>query len=146
MLSRWRVSIPFGPLAGKTSSGSHDTCFGRVTEGPLHCTLSPPVACHRTRPADWGIRMRTTVMSLQYGGTGGEAGVALNVILIANNTLLKLITSWSALDISFGAVERLSILEQFTTAEDRIKVTLRPAAEWPTAGALEMDSVTAGCR
>lgn len=40
--------------------------------------------------------------------TGGMIGMALNVVLVANTTLLSLVGAWTDLEISLGAVARLS--------------------------------------
>lgn len=40
--------------------------------------------------------------------TGGMIGMALNVVLVANTTLLSLVGAWTELEISLGAVARLS--------------------------------------
>jgi ATP-binding cassette subfamily C (CFTR/MRP) protein 1 len=39
--------------------------------------------------------------------TGGQIGVALNIILLVNNTLLRLNESYTNLEISLGAIARL---------------------------------------
>ena len=36
--------------------------------------------------------------------SGGEIGMALNIVLVANTTLLGLVESWTNLEISLGAM------------------------------------------
>jgi hypothetical protein len=36
--------------------------------------------------------------------TGGQIGMALNIVLVANTTLLGLVESWTNLEISLGAM------------------------------------------
>ena len=36
--------------------------------------------------------------------TAGQIGMALNIVLVANTTLLRLVTSWTNLEISLGAM------------------------------------------
>lgn len=43
--------------------------------------------------------------------TGGQIGMALNIILVANTTLLSLVGAWTDLEISLGAVARLKEAE-----------------------------------
>ncbi|KAK8006062.1 ABC transporter [Apiospora marii] len=49
--------------------------------------------------------------------TGAQVGIALNVMLVANSTLLKLVESWTALETSLGAVARLKALEKTVPSE-----------------------------
>ncbi|KAH7327434.1 P-loop containing nucleoside triphosphate hydrolase protein [Rhexocercosporidium sp. MPI-PUGE-AT-0058] len=56
--------------------------------------------------------------------TGAEVGVALNLILVANSTLLKLVT----------------VTE--TPQEDKLWETSVPPANWPSAGMVEVENVT----
>ncbi|KAJ9155467.1 p-loop containing nucleoside triphosphate hydrolase [Pleurostoma richardsiae] len=49
--------------------------------------------------------------------SGGQVGVALNVMLAANLTLLRLVESWTTLEISLGAVARLKMLGEHTPSE-----------------------------
>lgn len=47
----------------------------------------------------------TTLAVLMAGTTtAGQIGIALNVVLVANTTLLGLVTSWTNLEISLGAM------------------------------------------
>lgn len=36
--------------------------------------------------------------------TGGQIGMALNIVLVANTTLVGLVTSWTNMEISLGAM------------------------------------------
>jgi ATP-binding cassette, subfamily C (CFTR/MRP), member 1 len=36
--------------------------------------------------------------------TAGQIGMALNIVLVANSTLLGLVTSWTNMEISLGAM------------------------------------------
>lgn len=75
--------------------------------------------------------------------TGGQVGVALNMILVANTTLVRLVQSWTNLEISLGAVSRLKGAEQETPREDQVKETVEPAQNWPSSGEVELRDVTA---
>lgn len=89
---------------------------------------------------------------LRDGGaasTGGQIGVALNMILVANTTLLRLVKSWTGLEISLGAVARLRDVEQTTPREDEeqldrdVNPRVAPPPGWPSAGAVQLSGVTA---
>lgn len=49
--------------------------------------------------------------------SGGQVGIALNIMLVANTTLLRLVENWTTLEISLGAVARLKSLEMMTPSE-----------------------------
>lgn len=40
--------------------------------------------------------------------TAGQIGMALNIVLVANTTLLSLVTSWTNMEISLGAMYAVS--------------------------------------
>ncbi|TEA20925.1 ABC transporter atnG [Colletotrichum sidae] len=75
--------------------------------------------------------------------TAGQIGMALNIVLVANTTLLSLVSSWTNLEISLGAISRLKNLETETPREDKVGEDYVPDEIWPSAGEVELDSVTA---
>ncbi|CZS88754.1 related to multidrug resistance protein [Rhynchosporium graminicola] len=75
--------------------------------------------------------------------SGAKVGVALNVMLVANTTLLKLVESWTTLEVSLGAVARLKTLEDMTPIEGGISSKLDPPDSWPSKGHVEFRNVTA---
>ncbi len=78
--------------------------------------------------------------------TGGEIGVGLNLILVTNTTLLRLVEAWTDLEISLGAVARLREADQDTPKEDQPGEILEPAEEWPVSGQVVIANLTAGYR
>lgn len=98
-----------------------------------------------------GIAVGTIALAVMFRGstTGGQIGVALNVILIANSTLLKLVESWTNLEISLGAVARLKEVDTTTPSEDPhgrgedLDGAFRLASNWPSGGAIEFQNITA---
>ncbi|KAI0889767.1 ABC transporter [Annulohypoxylon maeteangense] len=75
--------------------------------------------------------------------SGGQVGVALNIVLIANTTLLKLVQYWTSLEISLGAIARIKNLEDEVFPEDQPFETSVPPETWPSSGAVEFRGVTA---
>ncbi|KAI1461835.1 ABC transporter [Annulohypoxylon moriforme] len=75
--------------------------------------------------------------------SGGQVGVALNIVLIANTTLLRLIQMWTNLEISLGAIARIKNLEEEVPPEDQPSETSVPPETWPLSGAVEFRDVTA---
>lgn len=102
-----------------------------------------------------GIAVGTIWLAVVFRGstTGGQIGVALNVILVANSTLLKLVESWTDLEISLGAVARLKEVDTTTPAEEeqrpqqggaqRHDDDQAPTRHWPSAGTIEFNDVSA---
>jgi ABC-type multidrug transport system fused ATPase/permease subunit len=74
---------------------------------------------------------------------GGQVGVALNILLVANTTLLRLVESWTNLELSLGAIARLQALETTTPSELEQKAIFEPPRGWPTQGRVEFRRVTA---
>lgn len=75
--------------------------------------------------------------------TGGQVGMALNVILVANTTLLSLVGAWTDLEISLGAVARLKEAETETPREDQPGECELPPSKWPSRGEVVLSGVTA---
>lgn len=89
--------------------------------------------------------MSTIALAVAFRGTtsGGAVGVALNVVIVANTTLLRLVESWTTLEISLGAVGRLRSMEKDTPSENLPWETERPEGTWPSSGAIEFNAVAA---
>jgi ATP-binding cassette subfamily C (CFTR/MRP) protein 1 len=75
--------------------------------------------------------------------SGAQVGIALNIMLVANTTLLKLVESWTTLEISLGAIARLKTLEKMTPFEDGDGGNLEVEESWPERGDIEFKNVTA---
>lgn len=81
-------------------------------------------------------------VTLKGTTSGAQIGVALNLIILANTTLLRLVESWTTLEISLGAVARLKSAVEETPQEEQPGEDLIPPPDWPSAGALELKNVT----
>ncbi|KAI1809574.1 putative ABC transporter [Poronia punctata] len=75
---------------------------------------------------------------------GGQVGIALNIMLVANTTLLKLVESYTTLENSIGAVSRLRGLEILTPEEGGDEGEGDIPEDWPSRGEIKIDNVTAG--
>lgn len=91
-----------------------------------------------------GIAVGVIGLAVALKGTtsGAQVGVALNLILVANTTLLRLVESWTSLEISLGAIARLKSAIEGTPREDTPLENLPPPGTWPLAGMIELDNVT----
>lgn len=74
--------------------------------------------------------------------TAGQIGMALNIVIVTNTTLLGLVTSWTNLEISLSAIYRLKNLVLGTPTESKSSENYVPPETWPSSGAVELDDVT----
>ena len=78
--------------------------------------------------------------------SGGQIGVALNIILVVNTTLMRVVECYTDLELSLGAIARLKNLEATVSSEDASDdghQSLETTIYWPKPGAVEMNNVTA---
>lgn len=92
-----------------------------------------------------GIAVGTIALAvaLRDTTTGGQIGVALNMVLMVNTTLLRLVESWTNLEISLGAIARLKSLEAEVPSEEEVQETTIPPESWPSLGTVEVKGLTA---
>jgi ATP-binding cassette, subfamily C (CFTR/MRP), member 1 len=86
-----------------------------------------------------GIAMGVISIAIAFRGTstGGQIGVALNMILLVNTTLLKLVTFYTSLEISLGAIARLKQTIQETPQEDEPEENYNIQG-WPSEGVVKV--------
>ncbi|XXG94847.1 hypothetical protein Hte_001106 [Hypoxylon texense] len=75
--------------------------------------------------------------------SGGQVGLGLNMVLVANAALLRLVESWTNLEISLGAIARIRDLEGEVLPEDKPAETFLPPETWPSSGRIELRGITA---
>ncbi|KAM0810192.1 putative ABC transporter [Seiridium cardinale] len=92
-----------------------------------------------------GVGVIVTAVTLRGTTTGSQIGIALNMILVTNTTLLALVSSWTNLEISLGAISRLKSLEEDVLPEDQEadKTDAYIGKPWPEPGVVELKSITA---
>jgi ATP-binding cassette, subfamily C (CFTR/MRP), member 1 len=89
-----------------------------------------------------GIAVGVISIAIAFRGTmtGGQIGVALNMILLANKTLLTLVTSFTNLEISLGAIARLK--ERFKRPHKKMDwKRIMPFRVGASAGAVNVDDL-----
>ncbi|KAH7255182.1 P-loop containing nucleoside triphosphate hydrolase protein [Fusarium redolens] len=79
---------------------------------------------------------------LEGSTTAGQIGMSLNIVLVANSTLLALVTSWTNMEISLGAISRLKTLEADIEAEEQTSTGVIVPDTWPSCGAVEVRDLT----
>lgn len=74
--------------------------------------------------------------------TGADLGVALNLLIVANTTLLRLVQSWTSLETSLGSIARLKSIQDCVPSEDDIGGILDPDLQWPSSGHLQVKDIS----
>ena len=74
--------------------------------------------------------------------TGADLGVALNLLIVANTTLLRLIQSWTTLETSLGSIARLKSIQDSVPSEDDVGGILDPDLQWPSSGNLQVNGIS----
>ena len=69
--------------------------------------------------------------------------MALNLMLVVNATLVKLVQSWANLETSLGAMARLKALEETTPPEVDRQAIFEPRGPWPVEGRIELKGIEA---
>lgn len=82
-------------------------------------------------------------MTLRSSTSAGLMGVALSNILSFNSLLSALITAWTQLETSLGAIARVRSFEKDTPCEIKEGEDTIPHPSWPDQGGIELKNVTA---
>ncbi|KAM7217664.1 hypothetical protein V8F06_006919 [Rhypophila decipiens] len=93
-----------------------------------------------------GLAMLVISLAVWLKGTttGGQIGIALNVVLQANSFLLRLVEAWTSMETSLGAISRLRSFETDLQPEDKPGEVLEPPSTWPARGEIDFDHMSAG--
>ena len=83
-------------------------------------------------------------VNLQHSTSGGQIGIALNVVMGFDSTLMWTIRNWTMMETSLGAITRLKEFEEATLPEQKPGEDKIPAEEWPGYGGIEFRNVAAG--
>ncbi|KAK0616876.1 ABC transporter [Immersiella caudata] len=92
-----------------------------------------------------GLAISTLVIAITLKGstTGGQIGIALNVMLQLNGYLFRLVDSWTRLETSLGAISRLRAFQKDVKPEEKLGATvLDPPPSWPAQGAVELSHLS----
>ncbi|OKP13842.1 ABC transporter C family member 13 [Penicillium subrubescens] len=75
--------------------------------------------------------------------SGSDLGLALNLIILANTTLLKLVQSWTSLETSLGTISRLKSVQDAVPIEDSVgSIPAKTDLHWPSRGCLKVDNIS----
>ncbi|KAE8423949.1 P-loop containing nucleoside triphosphate hydrolase protein [Aspergillus pseudocaelatus] len=91
------------------------------------------------------------LVSLAVTSQGTErataVGLSLNIIILANTTLLRLVEAWTSLEVSLGAIARLrSVVTETPQEENTGEQKLSPPVNWPVSGSIVVRDLEASYR
>lgn len=81
--------------------------------------------------------------SLRGSTDPGKLGVSLTAIMAFSQTLQEVVTSWTGLETSLGAIARTRSFEMKTPAEHQPQKPVIPSSTWPVDGKIEITSLSA---
>lgn len=87
--------------------------------------------------------LMTMAVNLRSSSSGGALGVALVNVLTFNQSLALLVTNWTQMETSLGAISRVKSLVAEVKPEDLASETYEPQAFWPAAGAITFRDLSA---
>lgn len=85
-------------------------------------------------------------LATQLRAGSGFTGVGLVSLMSLGEYLSSIITSWTQMETSLGAVSRLKGFSDTLQSEHRPEETEEPGEEWPQKGAIHIDGVSASYR
>ncbi|PLB52013.1 P-loop containing nucleoside triphosphate hydrolase protein [Aspergillus steynii IBT 23096] len=109
-------------IAPRSGSTLHARLLGKIMKVPLSYFSTFEIGnvdgIATIRASGWETSFELdNIMALRNTATGAEVGVALNMIIAANTTLLRLVEGWTSLETSLGAVARLRSVDLNTPPE-----------------------------
>lgn len=89
------------------------------------------------------IAIGLIALTVMYrNSTGADVGMALNMMIGANTTLLRLVQNWTSLETSLSAVARLRDVQEHVPSGDGTRGAIEPGPKWPSAGELRTENIT----
>jgi hypothetical protein len=82
-------------------------------------------------------------VNLKSTTAAGLLGIALNNVFGFNKSISTLVTSWTSLETSLGAVARVKTFAEMTPSENKPGENCEPPSEWPASGSIEINCVSA---
>ncbi|KAM0814101.1 hypothetical protein AB5N19_14103 [Seiridium cardinale] len=84
-----------------------------------------------------------TTLAVLLHSKSGFAGASLVTLMSFGDTLSGIVTFYTALETSIGAIARLRTFNQDVKPEDREEEDILPPEEWPQTGVVELNGVSA---
>ena len=90
-----------------------------------------------------GLAVVVVTLAIELRSSESQIGIALSSVLSFNQVLSTLITHWTMLETSLGAVSRVKSFAGSTPSERRPEDGFSPPPNWPEFGKVEFRDVTA---
>lgn len=84
-----------------------------------------------------------TTLAVRLHSNAGFAGASLVTLMSFGDNLSGIVTYWTKLETSIGAIARLKTFNETVAPENRDSETVVPPESWPQSGAIEMKGVSA---
>lgn len=82
-------------------------------------------------------------LKIPWATSDGAFGLAMINMVSFNLSLTRIITSWTQLEMSLGAIARLKWFIKSTRNENKPDESYEPPSDWPSRGSLEFKNVSA---
>ncbi|KAI0444796.1 putative ATP-binding cassette transporter [Xylaria telfairii] len=82
-------------------------------------------------------------VATRHSTSGGAIGVAFLNLVTLGSGLTNLISSWTSLEISLGAIARIEAFGRDTPAEAKVSSPVEVSANWPERGDLKLENLHA---
>lgn len=91
-----------------------------------------------------GLAVLLVVLAVVVRQSGpGSVAISFSNVLGFSTVLAGLVTSWTELETSLGAIARLRTFEKETPREEEKPGTKEPPADWPSRGGIEIQNLNA---
>ncbi|KAH0284042.1 putative ABC transporter, partial [Aureobasidium sp. EXF-3399] len=84
----------------------------------------------------------TLAVKLRSDTRTGLLGVALNNVLSFNQALSAMVTAWTSLETSLGAIARVKSFASTTPSENSPDCHLAPPSSWPSQGVIQIQNIS----
>ncbi|ETS77081.1 hypothetical protein PFICI_10955 [Pestalotiopsis fici W106-1] len=84
-----------------------------------------------------------TTLAVRLHSNAGFAGASLVTLMSFGDNLSGIVTYWTKLETSIGAIARLKTFNETVAPEDQEQETIVPPEQWPQNGAIELKGVSA---
>src|SRR4051812_18146670 len=84
-----------------------------------------------------------TTLAVRLHSDSGFAGASLFTLISFGENLSGIVTSYTRLETSIGAVARLKTFNEIVKPEDRDEEDRIPSEQWPQRGVVELKGVSA---
>lgn len=84
-----------------------------------------------------------TTLAVRLHSNAGFAGASLVTLMGFGDNLSGIVTWWTRLETSIGAIARLKTFNETVEPEDKDGESIVPSEQWPQTGAIELNGVSA---